>query len=76
MNNFKLSLKESIKAFRIGKECYQCDFYNEPIRCDLARDETCETSIISRFLFAVKIFFLEYKFNRKYFNKIFGDNNE
>lgn len=66
----KEALEESIKAFKIGRECYFCDLYNHPTRCDMVRDETCKTSIIGRLLFSIEMFFIEYKFNKQYFERV------
>lgn len=67
INLIKDAYREAIVAFKKGEQCYQCDFYNYPASCDMRKDETCETTLISRIFFAIKIFIIEYRYIRKHF---------
>lgn len=55
----KKAIKEAINAFKTG-ECYYCDCENNPIACDMVRDETCESSIFERICLTIRVFRAEY----------------
>ena len=68
--SIKEAYKKALIAFKKGEECYFCDFYNYPEKCDMAKDETCFPTLISRIFFSIRIFIYEYKHIRKFLKNI------
>ena len=51
----KDSFIEAKRAFKLGPQCYYCNYENVDIACDMVRDVICKINIVQRFFFAIKI---------------------
>lgn len=73
--SIKDSIPEMLEAFRLGKECFNCNYRNNPIECDMCRDETCEKkpNIIARLFFAIRIFTINFTYNLNWYERFSYD---